>query len=253
MKKRRLTKFGKFCVILITVCLLFTVFWFLRPVFSAQPAAAAEVTAEPTVEPTAVPTPTPTPVDTVFEKEYNENKTVNSEYIGKMKLESGLIEQNITQTTDNDKYLNRAWDNTVNNEGSVYLDYRNYLTDQNLIFYGHYVYYDASKMFTPLETLMDPANYEANKYIDVYFSPTDERRYVITDIFYYPLESTTLKYYHVNYDSTFFQTYYSAVKQADFYDTGETLTMNDRWISLQTCVRNHDELREIVLAKQIEK
>ena len=55
MKKRRLTKFGKFCVILITVCLLFTVFWFLRPVFSAQPSAAAEVTAEPTVEPTTEP------------------------------------------------------------------------------------------------------------------------------------------------------------------------------------------------------
>lgn len=106
-------------------------------------------------------------------------------------------------------------------------------------------------MFTPLENLMDQNNYEANKYIDISFSSTDKRKYVITDVFYYQMQSETLKYYKVNYDSDYFAQYYSAVKEADFYDTGESLTMDDHWISLQTCVRNHDELREIVLAKQV--
>ena len=249
MKKRRLTKFGKFCAGMVAVCLLLGAFWFIHPLFAQNQQAEVQVSEEPTATP--IPTPTPTPIDTVFQAEYDQNKQINPEYIGRMTFESGIIDQNLVQTTDNEKYLNEAWDTRVSNEGAVYLDYRNTINDRNLIFYGHYVYYDASKMFTPLESMLDPANYAANKYIDISFSGTDKRRYVITDIFFFPLDSDTLAYYNTSYDAATFQTYYAAVKQADKYDTGETITLNDHWISLQTCVRNHDELRQIVLAKQI--
>jgi hypothetical protein len=72
-----------------------------------------------------------------------------------------------------------------------------------MIIYGHYVYYDGTKMFTPLENLMDQNNceannYEANKYIDISFSSTDKRKYVITDVFYYQMQSETLKYYNTD-------------------------------------------------------
>jgi SrtB family sortase len=249
MKNKKLTKNGKIIAALIAAALIITAIWMAGPLFSPKPTASAEPTAEETETPS--PTPTATPEDTSFAKEYNDNKQINPEYIGKLEFESGLVVQNLTQTSDNEKYLNTAWDTTVNNEGAAFMDYRNTLSDQNMIIYGHYVYYDGTKMFTPLENLMDQNNYEANKYIDISFSSTDKRKYVITDVFYYQMQSETLKYYKVNYDSDFFAQYYSAVKEADFYDTGETLTMDDHWISLQTCVRNHDELREIVLAKQV--
>lgn len=253
-KKRRLTKFGKFVVVLFSACIVLLLVWSFRMLFiknDNQVQATAEVSEVPTATP--VSTPTPTPVDTAFEAEYQANKQVNNEYIGKMTFESGIISQNIVQTTDNEKYLSTSWDNTSNNEGAVYLDYRNQLSDQNLIFYGHYVYYDASKMFTPLSQLLDQGNYETNKYFDIAFSGTDKRRYIITDVFYFPLDSETLQYYLTSYDQATFDAYYAAVKQADFYQTGQTLTMSDHWVSLQTCVRNHDELREIVLAKEIKQ
>ncbi len=251
MKKRRLTTVGKICIGVIAACLIFMMFWAIRPLFHekavvSEPAPAAETTPTPSASPVAT-------EDASFTAECAQNKQINPEYIGRMTFESGIIEQNLAQGTDNEKYLNTAWDGTADHVGAAYLDYRNVLSDQNLIFYGHYHYDDPVAMFTPLEQLLDQSNYEANKYIDIKFSGTDSRRYVITDVFYYEMKSDTLKYYKPNYDSDFFTTYYTAVKQADFYDTGETLTMNDHWISLQTCVRNHDELREIVLAKQITK
>lgn len=249
MKKRRLTKVGRVLIGVIAASLIFMMFWMIRPLLSEK-AIVTKFT--PTAETTAAPLASPEVTeDAAFAAEYFQNKQINPEYIGKMTFESGIIEQNLTQGTDNEKYLNTAWDGTANHVGAAYLDYRNVLSDQNLIFYGHYHYDDPAAMFTPLERLIDQSGYQANKYIDIKFSGTDIRRYVITDVFYYEMNSDTLKYYKPNYDGDFFITYYMAVKQADFYDTGETLTMNDHWISLQTCVRNHDELREIVLAKQI--
>lgn len=247
MKRKHLTKLGKTGILVVILGVLFGLFWALQP----QPSQPAVATAEPT----ETPEPSSTPVPTVdpFQAEFDTNKAVNPEYLGKISFESGMIVQNLMQSSDNEKYLTIAWDGTASNEGAIYLDYRNQKTDQNMIIYGHYVYYNASAMFTPLEKLIDVSNYEANKYIDIDYGNGDKRRYLITDVYNYPLQSETLKYYMPNYDSTFFTSYYAAVKQADFYDTGETLTMNDRWISLQTCVRDHDELRQIILAKQISK
>lgn len=247
-----MTKLGKTIISVIVVAMVAVVIWLASPLYMPKPQAPVVVA---TVEPTPTPTPTPTPdlEAEAFAKEYEENKVINSEYIGKLKFESLLVEQNLVQTTDNDKYLNVAWDTTVDNEGAAFMDYRNTLSDQNLIVYGHYVYYDDSAMFTPLQNLLDSENYEANKYIDVYFSGTDIRRYMITDVYYYPMYSDTLKYYVCNYDAESFNMYYQAVKEADLYDTGESITMDDHLLSIQTCVRDHDELREIVVAKQVER
>ena len=65
------------------------------------------------------------------------------------------------------------------------------------------------------------------------------------------MNSDTLKYYEPNYDEAFFETYMKAVKEKQFYETGEELSFEDHWITLQTCVRDRNDLRVIVLAKEI--
>ena len=58
-----------------------------------------------------------------------------------------------------------------NKGGSIFMDYRNVLSDQNLIIYGHYfsTLYDKDvdrvKAFTPLEKLLDESNYKKNSKI----------------------------------------------------------------------------------------
>lgn len=124
------------------------------------------------------------------------------------------------------------------------------MSDQNLIIYGHFVYADESLMFGPLTQLKEESAYEANKTITLSLE-NETREYLITDVFYYVMDSETLQYYYTTYDADYFKTYYAAVKDADFYDTGESLTADDHWLTLQTCVRNRDDLRLIVLAKQV--
>lgn len=182
--------------------------------------------------------------------DFSSYKKINPEYLGELSFDSGLIVEKAVQTTDNEKYLNYAWNLEQSSHGSVYLDYRNKLEDQNLIFYGHYVYADESLIFGPLHELIKQENYEANKNITLRLE-NEERHYVVTNVYYYEMNSETLKYYHPNYDEEYFETYINAVKEKQFYDTKEELSFDDNWITLQTCVRDRNDLRLIVLAKQI--
>ncbi|NCB33158.1 MAG: class B sortase [Erysipelotrichia bacterium] len=182
--------------------------------------------------------------------EYAANKAVNSDYVGHLAFESGLVDQNVVQSADNEKYLNLSWDLQSSTHGAAFMDCRNTQDDQNLIVYGHFVYLDESLMFSPLHQLKEESSYEANEIIKFQFE-NETRKYLVTDVFYYEMDSDTLQYYYTAYDPDYFRLYYQSVKAADFYDTGETLTLDDRWITLQTCVRDRDDLRLIVLAKQI--
>ncbi|WP_167849923.1 hypothetical protein [Galactobacillus timonensis] len=57
----------------------------------------------------------------------------------------------------------------------------------------------------------------------------------------------------VDYSEDYFNTYVNAIKQQEYYDTGVELTYGDRLLSLQTCIENHNELREIVVCKELKR
>ncbi len=187
----------------------------------------------------------------VFMKEYEINKAINPEYIGKLKFDSGLIVQNIARSDDNDKYLHTTWDLKEASYGSVFKDYRNKDNDQNTVYYGHYVYKDESMIFSPLHQLKDQSKYEENKYFSIYDS-SGIHRYVVTDVFIYVRYDETLPFYLQNFDEATFNAYYDAVNAHNFYPIDERLTFNDRWVTFQTCVRGDKNKLLIVLAKLIE-
>ena len=85
---------------------------------------------------------------------FNERKAINSDYIGELKIE-GLLNEYVVQTVDNEYYLHKNFNKEEYSSGSVYMDYRNTMDDQNLILYGHYVYKDESKIFGPLHLLKE--------------------------------------------------------------------------------------------------
>lgn len=212
--------------------------------------ALAGCTRAPEAASAAPETASATATAVVHDPTYESRKAVNEEYVGELTVGDSLVHENVVQGKDNEQYLNEAWDHTASTHGAAFMDYRNTLDDQNIIIYGHYVYHDTSKMFTPLEKLTDRSNYEANKNITLTLDGVT-RNYLITDVYYYVMNDNTMMYYNTSYDAEYFKVYYAAVKSADFYDTGEKLTLDDHWLTLQTCVRDHDELREIVLARQV--
>lgn len=193
----------------------------------------------------------------------------SNDYVGTITFESGLIDLPFVQGSDNNTYYRTNWETMkYDEEGSIFLDSSNILDDQNLILIGHYVYpmYDESRthMFTPLAKLTDKDNYEANKYVKLYFKD-EVRRYEIAYVYYCELiedeyegekfyyTNDGFEFYYPNYTEEQFDKYIDTVKKNAFYDTGVSVDYNDKLLTLQTCVENHDELREIVLLKEIDR
>lgn len=225
------------------------------------------------IEPPVVPVEEPVVIDetkleeyAILNKNWDDNDAITHDFRGFIKV-GNLIDLPFVQGKTNDTYLRKDW-LTMNydEEGSIFLDSSNdkELNDQNLIIYGHYVYksYEASgtHKFTPLEKLIDKENYEDNKYITLQLK--DEiRTYEIAIVFYvdtyvdsasnvrYPKEGYI--YYYPNYSEEYFDTYISNAYKDAFYDTGVKVGFDDHILTLQTCVENKDDLREIVVAKLI--
>ena len=197
------------------------------------------------------------------------NSVKSDDYVGTITFESGIIDLPFVQGRDNETYYRTDWETMkYDEEGSIFLDSSNTLDDQNLILIGHYVYasYDASgtHKFTPLVKLIDKENYENNKYVKLYLE-NEVRRYEIAYVYYCELiedeyegekfsyTNDGFEFYYPNYTEEQFDKYIDTVKKNAFYDTGVSVDYNDKLLTLQTCVENHDELREIVLLKEIDR
>ena len=235
-----------------------------------------------------------------YRKTYQENKAINPDYVGEIVFDSGLIEVPFVQAksvykedgtmyefytedgrlvqdpenyTGNDVYIWTYWatgEYDYNDHGgSTFMDYRNELSDQNLIVYGHHfsVWNDEEriKAFTPLEKLLEKENYAENRFVDLALG-NEVRRYEIAAVYQFDATKeehfTDLQYWRTNYnyddyhdnayDSEYYANYIKAVKKAQLYDTGVSWTTDDKTLTLQTCIGGHaGELFEIIVLKQI--
>ena len=241
MKKKKLTTFAKVLMGALIAGIIIMLLLIFKPWANNKPTASATP---------GIPTATPV-YETEQQKTHDERAAINPEYRGELAFESGLLDEYVVQASDNDKYLSLAWDLTQSSHGAAFMDYRNNIIDQNIVIYGHFVYADESLMFGPLTQLLEEENYEPNKYFTLTFE-NETRTYIITDVYHYIMDDESLMYFYPEYDQEYFDTYYAAVKEHDFYDTGESITMDDHWVTLQTCVCNHEELRLIVIGRQID-
>ncbi|MBR5289777.1 MAG: hypothetical protein IKU28_02150, partial [Erysipelotrichaceae bacterium] len=81
----------------------------------------------------------------------------------------------------------------------------------------------------------------------------DETRYYeIVSIHYYKLGSEGVEYDYTNYTKSYFNNYIAHVQKNNRIKTEETISYEDKMLTLQTCVRDREDLRLIVIAKQIE-
>ena len=182
---------------------------------------------------------------------FNERKSVNEDYIGEIIIED-LINEYVVQTVDNEFYLKHDFYKNEFSQGSIFLDYRNSLDDQNLIIYGHYVYKDETSKFSLLHLLKEEENYEKYKNIKLDLG-YEVREYVVSKVYYYDMDSDKLIYFLTNYSNEELNSYLNSVDEVKFYDTGVEISIGDKFLTLQTCVRNRNDLRLIILAKEIEK
>ena len=221
------------------------------------------------------------------------NKQINEDYVGQIIFDSGLIDLPFVQAKDvykldgtlytfydregnpiedpeghtgNDVYI---WTNWKTGEydrsdegGSVFMDYRNYLKDQNIIIYGHHFARDwdssGSKQFTPLDVLLTQENYEENKHLKLILD-NEIRSYVVTNVFTIDIddeyESQIIRTdmnedFSGNREPRFFREFIEYMNRISRYDTGEDLTGDDRILTLITCLEHQPQYRQIVVCKE---
>lgn len=214
---------------------------------------------------------------------YDKYISINEDYIGQIVFDSGLLDKPIVQAKScyrkdgspyhfynedgsvvedfdnyngNDVYL---WMNYETMEydyfetgGSIFMDYRNTLDDQNLIVYGHFFPNHNSdpnriKGFTPLEKLLTKDGYEDNKYVSLCFQ-NQKYDYELAAVFYYDNRveyyQDFCQYYRPNfnyddfkdiYDPNYCSYYFNLINSIKLYDTNVSLSSGDRTLTLQTC------------------
>lgn len=219
---------------------------------------------------------------------YDKYILINEDYVGHLVFDSGLIEKPVVQAkscykkdgspyrffeedgtiaidfsnhTGNDVYL---WMDYQTMEydyfetgGSIFMDCRNNMNDQNFIIYGHYFpNYESDperiKGFTPLEKLLTKEGYDNNKYVSLYFQ-NQKYDYELAAVFYYDDQDIYYQYncpfYRPNYnydddndiyDSNFCLNYFNSINYIKLYDTDIMLSPNDRTLTFQTCTAYKD-------------
>ena len=210
---------------------------------------------------------------------FDEDKAINSDVQAILVTPSGLLEDQVVVQSSLDyanstEYLRKDWrTGEYLSGGTDFIDGRNTRSDngtyedQNTIVYGHYVYHEKDPeqvtYFTPLHQLKDQANYEANKYFIMVYE-NEIVRYEVAAVFYASLTETssgsysvdkgvTIPYYYVSYSDDLFNSFIAQIKEDEFYDTGVQITSEDKLLTLNTCVEYHDELRLIVVCKEVDK
>ena len=190
----------------------------------------------------------------ISETRYDEMKEINADYIGWLSFESDLISKPVVQTIDNKYYLTHDFECKENSQGTVFADKICSLEDQNITLYGHYVYKDENAMFTPLTWLKEPENYSVNSKLT--FELQDEIRYYQIAMVYIfdMMVDTEYPYMTPRFEKN--SDFVEFVKYADkkkLYNTDVKIDENDNILTLQTCVRNDEYKRLIVVAKEISR
>ena len=222
----------------------------------------------------------PEPYDfEALKKTWTDNKKISDDYVGQIIFDSGLINEPIVQGLTNETYITTDWiTGSFDYEGSNFLDADDELTDKNMTVYGHYVYANLdptrTHKFTQLAKLREEKNYEDNKYL-IFVLEDEIRKYEIASVFdcqltadengdFGYIASDTLQYFwrnigdeYINYNDysiseEYFNDFTQEVKSLEHYDTGVEYSSKDNFLTFQTCIENRDDLREVVICKEIE-
>ncbi|MBR2675871.1 MAG: class B sortase [Solobacterium sp.] len=230
--------------------------------------------AEPTAEPIPEETPEPLAEYELSEEKLNElhqelveDQAINGDVKAILHFNTGLVHDPVLQTTTEDYYLYRDWRTHLDlSYGSIVLDSRNDLSkdEQNTIIYGHYIYEyrnpDRTLVFTPLSTMVDQSVYEKNRYVSLILND-EVRYYEVTNVFEAPLEEIDgiqytmygLEYNLLEYDPDYMSLYRENINRYEYFDSGIEIEDDDRLLTLQTCIENQHESREIVLCRELER
>lgn len=189
------------------------------------------------------------------EQSWEELKNENPDFIGYLSFRSGLIEEPVVQSSDDEYYLRRSFFGEWSSQGTPFLDSFCSTDSANITIYGHNVYYDSSAMFSRLQELTDPEKFQENALLDFYFGDGQLRTYRIAAVYYSTLEKAGNPDYsrpefssEEDFCDWINQVYSCAILSSDV-----PVRYSDHLLTLQTCKRWDENTHIIVLFREIRR
>ena len=186
----------------------------------------------------------------LIQVDFNELVSKNSDTVGWIKVNNTNINYPVVQTDDNDYYLNRSYDKSINDAGWVFMDFRNNadFSSKNTIIYAHSRL--NKTMFGSLSKTLKPDWYKnKDNHIINISTPNENSLWQIFSVYTIAPES-----YYITTDfssNSEYLEFLDTIKKRSRHDFNTTLSENDSIITLSTCYS--DTKRTVVHAKKIKK
>ncbi len=179
----------------------------------------------------------------LFDVDFETLRSKNSDVVGWIYLPNTPINYPVLQGDTNNQYLRRLLDGSYNQDGSIFVDYRNaeLKTDMNYIIYGHNM--KSGTMFTSLENYKTQEFYEQNPVI-YYFTP--ECKYIL-NLYAGFVASTDSETFEINSDEDDFLNYMNDAKNNSTFSSNVEYTQGETVVTLSTCYSKDDRYRYVVL------
>jgi sortase B len=185
------------------------------------------------------------------ELSFEELRKINPEVFGWLTVFGTHIDYPITQTDNNEKYVNTGADGEFSLAGSIFLDYQNSqaFTDFNSILYGHHM--EKGAMFGDLENFQDEAFFEEHQYGNLYYGGKDHGieffAFLRTDAYDHELYEAAIE--NRNERQSYLK--YLASKAVRIRDIG--ITEKDHIVLLSTCTSDSTNGRQLLAGRLTDK
>lgn len=224
----------------------------IPPVEYAPEPIVIHVETAVTVPPaTPIPTPTPAPVPL---PQYAHLYEQNADFFGWLSIDGTNIDYPVMYSPDRPEYyLNRAFDGSDSNSGSLFIDGACPADGNYYLIYGHHM--RNKTMFGRLPMYADKSYYEEHQTIH-FDTLYEQREYQVIAVFYSRIyeknEAGVFRYYEYTdlSDQEVFDEFIRQVKTAAIYDTGLSAEYGDELIALSTCNYHTEDGRFVVVAKR---
>lgn len=185
-----------------------------------------------------------------YTQAFSELKKINSDTIGWLKVNNTAVNYPVVKTTNNEYYLNHAFDGSSNNFGWIYADYRSNFKqlNQNTIIYGHNVI-GTNLLFSTLTKAIEPSWYNNNDNMIITFNTEQgNMKWQIFSIYLIPV---TNDYLITSFNSPeSFLTFVQKLKDRSVKKFGVEVKGNDKILTLSTCYKDSNN-RVVIHAKKI--
>ena len=185
----------------------------------------------------------------LIDVDFNKLKKINNNVKGWIQVGGTNINYPFLQTIDNEYYLTHSFDNSYNQAGWVFMDYRNNLeTNKNSIFYAH-SRLDKSMFGSLNNVIKDSWLNNTDNHIIKLSNEEENTLWQVFSVYKIPETDDYLQVYFPS--DTEFLNFSNKLKDRSIYNFNTNLDTNDRILTLSTCYS--DTERIVLHAKLIKR